>query len=192
MKTVIRLIVVALLVVTMLSAVVARADEEIPVGFFIQNAVSGTMVDGGDGTYTLTLEGVGESVSWLVTAPYQGVAEFNTGQLALAWVSASEGFEVSGLFQIGDTTFSLNLSNPMYDVEQGAITYTAAVVVPEGEKEAPEVPESFDAATLYIIADDVFMQGLQEGAANAGARATWQCTYIMTIVGPVSNCYIVP
>jgi hypothetical protein len=190
MKTVVRLAIVVVMLVVMLPLAPVHAEgDESYAGFFIQEAASGTMVDNMDGTYTLTLTGVGEETDWLLTSPYAGISSVSTGELALIWSSNPDGLAANAVLEVGDVSVSLSLTAPVFDAENEAVTYTASVIVPEGEKDAPEVPAEFEAAYLYIVTDDALMDGLKIGAENSEARPTLQCTRVYSfLLGWQDNC----
>ncbi|MBI5958806.1 MAG: hypothetical protein HY866_08730 [Chloroflexi bacterium] len=194
MKTVVRLAIVVVMLVVMLPLASVHAEgDETYAGFFIQEAESGTMIDNMDGTYTLTLEGVGEDTEWLVSTPYAGVGAVSTGELAQIWASHPDGLVAQAVLEIDDVVVSLSLTAPVFDAENESISYTATVVVPEGEKDAPEVAAEFESAVLYIVTDDALLDGLKVGAENNEARPTLQCTKIYSfLLGWQDNCKWVP
>jgi hypothetical protein len=193
MKAITRILVVVILVAITVPLLPASAQDEGPsTGFFVQEAESGTMADNGDGTYTLTLVGVGENIKGLLAAPEVGLSYYNAGLIALYWTSNPDGLEATAILETADQTLTLTLSAPAYDLEADSMTYTASVVVPEGEKDVT-VAEEFGPATLTIIADDVFAAGLNTGKENAGARPI-QCTMVYKpMLGMyIENCKYVP
>jgi hypothetical protein len=170
----------------------ANAQEDVYAGFFIQKAESGTMTDNGDGTYTLALQGVGNSFEWLVTSPNAGLGYVDNGEVALDWASVPDGLEATAILETQDATLSLTLTGPEYDSMAGSFSYNATIIVPEGEKDVPAVPE-FDAATLYIVADTAFVNGLATGAQNSGARPSLECTKVYyPVLGWLDSCVWVP
>jgi hypothetical protein len=168
MKTVVRLMLVAVLLIVALPLTsVSAQDNPENAGFFIQQATSGTMTSADNG-YTLVLEGVGDTTTWLTTSPDVSYAPFPTGMLVLSWASASD-LVGQAMLQIGQDVYTVNLSAPEFNAETGAMTYNATVNVPEGAKDVT-VPETFDAASLYIVANTDLVNSLVTGAQSSGAR----------------------
>jgi hypothetical protein len=190
MKTVVRLMLVAFLVVVALPLTsVSAQDNPEDAGFFIQQATSGTMTSTDNG-YTLQLEGVGDTTTWLTTSPDITYTPFSTGLLVLGWSSASDLVGLA-MLQIGEDVYTVNLSAPEFDEQTGAISYSATVVVPEGVKDVT-VPESFDSASLYIVADTALVNGLIAGAQSSGARA-FVCQKVYNpLFGTFDDCRWVP
>jgi hypothetical protein len=94
MKAISRILIVVWIAALLVAVVPANAQEDVYAGFFIQKAESGTMTDNGDGTYTLALQGVGNSFEWLVTSPNAGLGYVDDGEVALDWASRNPGRHV--------------------------------------------------------------------------------------------------
>lgn len=192
MKKIMRVLILVLLLTMVLPLGAASAEEGVYAGYFVQDAESGTVVDNGDGTYTLTLAGVAEDVNWLFTSPESGFGYINVGQLALDWAANPDGLEAEAILEVGDMVAELVVGAPVYSLEEATISYVVTPVVLEGEKDAPEIAEEFEAATLYIVADNAFITGLQAGSDAGGARPL-RCTKVYyTKVGWVDECTWVP
>lgn len=171
----------ALLLLLIPSALAQEASEEVviePSIIMTQEASSGVLVDNGDGTYTLTLEGVDESLPYLIDngdAPDAGVLE--TAKVMDAW-AAVEGLSVQGaVLQTADATVLVTLSAPVFDFISGSVSYTASVDAIVQEEGAPEValPEVFEETTLYILVSEEFWAGLAEGYETLGLRDPKEC-----------------
>jgi hypothetical protein len=185
MKTLVRFIMfVALLsLVLPLAAVGAQegsgedqlvAVPEISAVYYL-SAASGSFADQGDGTYLLTLEGVGPEVIWIMTAPSLAIQQQNNVNLNAQW-TAAEGLTTDAVIEAAGLNISMTLAAPVYDEATGVQTFVATVTditAPEGVKE-PAVPATFDAANLSLVWSMEFQNGLVGGiqAMYAGMRAT--------------------
>lgn len=192
MKALVRLTVMLVVValVLPLATVGAQGGEgdellapEISAVYF-QTATSGAFADNGDGTYTLTLEGVGPEIVWIMNTPVLSVQRLDNTNFNTQWGSA-EGLEGEAVLEINGLNVLLTLSAPTYD---GAAvqTYQAVVtdiVAAEETKDAPELPMSFENAYLSIVWSVDFQNGLVAGieAMYEGMRATpEQCAAAQT------------
>lgn len=184
MKNVIRLFAVVLLVVLVLPLVPVSAQDggegeglvaSEATAVYFQTATAGSLADNGDGTYTLTLQGVGAQVAWIMSAPSMAIQQQSNVNLAKQW-AAAEGLSTGAVLQVGDLNIQLTLTAPAYDEATSTETYVATVgeiAAPEGVKE-PELPTSFDAASLSVAWSIEFQNGLVDGvtAMYEGMRAT--------------------
>lgn len=170
-----------LLLIVPTAAAQDAAEEEITIApsiIMAQEATSGVLVDNGDETYTLTLEGVDESLPYLMDdteAPDGGVLE--SAKLLDAW-AAVEGLASQGaVLQTPEATVLVTLSAPVFDFISGSVSYTVTVEGVVQEEGAPEVllPEVFEEATLYIIVSEEFWAGLAEGYEILGLRDPKEC-----------------
>jgi hypothetical protein len=188
MKTVIRLIVVAWLIVLVLPLVPVGAQGEglLPApgitAVFYQSATSGSFVDNGNGSYTLTLEGVGVEVIWLISSPSLQVYRVDAATLVADWAAAPESLSTSAVLETADLNIQMTLSSPVYDAVAGTQTYQATVsqvMAIVESKDEPALPETFDSANLSIAWGLEFQDGLVAGIEKRyeGMRATpEQCT----------------
>lgn len=170
-----------ILIVPTLGAQDSAAEENsviAPSIIMAQEASSGVLVDNGDDTYTLTLEGVDESLPYLMDdaeAPDGGVLE--SAKLLDAW-AAVEGLASEGaVLQTPEATVLVTLSAPVFDFISGSVSYTVIVEGVVQEEGAPEVllPEVFEESTLFIIVSEEFWAGLAEGYEILGLRDPKEC-----------------
>lgn len=182
MKNVFRFILVLALSAASLM-VVAAQDVEVTVdpatsGVFTQEISEGAFVDNGDDTFTLTINDVSEFTDWVFIAPNVDAGEWETLFLSSYW-SAIDGLEATATLRTTDVTAILTLSAPTYNSEEATLSYTASIdnifytqlTVAEDSKDDPAIAEAFSDATLTIIADADFVQGLNDGEAVAAFRA---------------------
>jgi len=186
MKSVLRIISIALLVAILLPIAPVKAqDGGTPqamvakaVAVYYQGAASGSFADQGDGTYLLTLENVGENLVWIMAEPNLSVVSTSSAKLSEQW-AAAEGLTTDAVLEVGDLNVLLTLASPTFDA--GTQTYVATVTsinAPEGVKD-PELPMTFEAANLSIVWSFEFEDGLFNGitALYEGMRATpEECT----------------
>jgi len=169
-----------LLVVPSALAQDAATEETVlpPTIIMVQEATSGVLVDNGDGTYTLTLEGVSEQLPYLMDNaenPDAGILE--TAKVMDAWAVVEGLTAEDAVLQIPEATVLVTLSAPVFDFISGSVSYTAiveGVVQEEGAEEIP-LPEVFEETTLYILAFEEFWTGLAEGYDTLGLRAPKEC-----------------
>lgn len=180
MKTLTRLFVVALLLVSALAVVNAQDDDLFTapddiLGTLVQNASSGTLTADADGNFTLTLNAVPEFGLWIVNAPYFYTSLYPTEQFALDWAF---GEEVSGsaVLTLEDSTVEVTLNSVelIDDNLAFGVEVTGGTGVVEGKSGALEVPESFTDASLAIVLDSDFVTALirAKEARVAGTRNT--------------------
>lgn len=171
----------ALLLLVVPSALAQDAAEEevvlTPVIIMAQEATSGVLVDNGDGTYTLTLEGVSEDLPYLLDSDTPDAGVLETAKVMDAW-AVVEGLTAEGAaLQTPEATVLVTLSAPVFDFISGSVSYTAVVEGVVQEEGQPEValPEVFEEATLYILASQEFWAGLAEGYEELGLRDPKEC-----------------
>ena len=143
-------------------------------GAIVQQAASGALVDNEDGTYTLTLAGISPFSAWFLSAPDFAAGQNDSLAFAEEWAAAPEGLTAVGLLAFAEdpdvATIDLTLSTPVYDPENGSVTY---IVTIEGftlfdlevNTDKVEAPAEFTGATLFIVLDDAFGEGWSAGAA---------------------------
>ncbi len=182
MKNVARVLILVLLVALLAPMTVSNAQDgegdplvavEISAVYF-QSAASGSLVDNGNDTYTLTLNEVGPSILWLASMPAPKIQELNLEPFAASW-AASPDLSAEAALSAAGVDVELTLSAPSYDAEANSITYVATVVsyaAVDGSK--ADLPESFDAANLSIAWSFDFQGGLVAGTMvrYEGVRAT--------------------
>jgi hypothetical protein len=185
MKTVVRLMLVVVLLALAVPLFPAGAqdggeEDELLApemsAIYFQTADGGSFVDNGDGTYTLTLEGVGAEITWIMTEPTLAVQTINNTNFNAHW-NAAEGLVTDAVLGIEGFNIHLTLSMPTYDEATGVQTFVATVnqIVPAVEsKDEPELPMTFDSAKLSIAWTVDFQSGLVLGvnAMYEGMRAT--------------------
>jgi hypothetical protein len=136
----------------------AGAQEEEAVefnGFYTLSAASGVLVDNGDDTYLLVLESVPAFAPWVTTVESGGMfaGRDTTVRLTGNWAAVPDGLEGSAVMETDGNTLWLTLSEPVYDVELGTLSFSAVIdtiYAAEESKEGPQVPASFGLTTLFI------------------------------------------
>ena len=183
MKTVARLVIVALIAALMLPVAVVGAQggssEEISAVLY-QTAESGSFADNGDGTYALMLDDAAMEIVWLISTPTLQVYGWDARSLSANW-GAAEGLETDAVLATEGLNIHLTLSAPVYDEEAGTQSFTAVVgEIEEFEesKDGPSLPESFGIADLSIRWSVEFQNNLVEGV-NARFEGTR---------GPTDSC----
>jgi hypothetical protein len=182
MKVSLRTIILALLIVVLLPILPVGAqdggDEQAILAptisaVYYLSATSGSFADQGDGTYLLTLDGVGEDIGWIVTQPSLALGTVSNVNLNAQW-AAADGLVADAVLQVGGLNVMVTLSSPTYDsATQTYIVAVGDIVSFEGVKE-PDLPTTFDAANLSIAWSLEFEDGLITGiqAMYTGMRAT--------------------
>lgn len=174
-----RLALLVLLVPTVFAQDTSETEGAIPPSIImVQEATSGVLVDNDDDTYTLMLEGVDESLPYLMDdaeSPDGGVLE--STKLLDAWAAVDGLVSEGAVLQTPDATILVTLSAPVFDFISGSVSYTVTVEGVVQEEGAPEVllPEVFEDATLYIVASEEFWAGLAEGYQILGLRDPKEC-----------------
>lgn len=145
------------------------AAQDVPegtTGTIVQTASSVTFEETEDGVFTITLADVDAAASVLIYAPGVGAGFYPLTELAADW-TYGEGDALLGqaLLQSGAQTLDLMIGMPVYDEEEMTLTFTGTVeeifeVGVEGGKD-PIPEESYEAATLFILADFDFISGLE-------------------------------
>jgi len=133
-------------------------------------ATSGTLTDNEDGTFTLTLEGVSERVSYLSRAAVLNAGAVELAGLADAWASV-EGLTARAVVTIGDVTVVLTVGAPTFDVLAGTLTYTGELLSVNG---ADAAPTEFEAASVFVQAAADFTEQMGAAADEIGLRCK-QC-----------------
>ena len=178
-----KLVYVALILVLLasLSSVFIQADDEMieKSGAFTQHTDSGTFVDNGDDTFTLTLNGIGENSAWLISAPNKTAGLTPNIMYADLWNAVPDGMEASAVITTEEYLLLLTVSSPAFDMDTDAMSYVAVIdeIIYRGSEELkgdPEVPESFDEAAMFVLMDNAFLENWAAGAEAqlAGARPT--------------------
>jgi hypothetical protein len=183
MKLIVRILVVVLALSFLFPMTLVNAQDgssALPVipttsAVYYMTATSGSFADQGDGTYLLTLEGVGANVAWIMTSPSLMIQQHSVANLNMQW-AAAEGLATDAVVNAAGLNVAMTLTSPTYDESTGMQTFAATVTgitAPAGVKE-PDVPATFDAASLSIAWSDSFQGGLLGGisAMYEGLRAT--------------------
>lgn len=134
-------------------------------------ATAGTLTDNEDGTYTLTLEGVSERVSYLSRASVLNTGAVELAGLADAWASV-EGLTARAVVTIGDVTVVMTVGAPTFDVLAGTLTYTGELLSVNG---ADAAPTEFETASVFVQAAADFTEQMGAAADEIGLRACKQC-----------------
>lgn len=174
MKLLVRLIVVVMLFAVMLPALPTGAQDgqgtDDPLsedsGLYIQSAVSGTFADQGDGIQTLTLQGVGPQMVWVMDGSAMAVRYIDVVKFSLDW-AAMPDLSAQAVLAVGPLNILMTLKAPAYDAATQTQTYAAAVTsitTTEDTKDDPPLPASFDLAYLSIASSSAFLEGLVAGA----------------------------
>lgn len=198
--TKIRLLAALLMLFVLGLSASAQDDAEISVAddlqvTVVQTAESGSLTAEEGDTYTLTLVGVGEAVPSLVEQPTRSVGNYIAQDFADDW-AAGEALLEASLVAEGQLVFSreeeediltlsFELSNPAYtpadapenEMGSAAFTYTAELVEiassdPDAKLDFP--PEAFETATLFMVLDATFAEGIASGRVQrlGSARPT--------------------
>jgi hypothetical protein len=164
MKNAIRLIIAVLMFVSAFAAVSAQDENvyiapENTLGSLVLTTESGTFTENEDGTFTLTLNEVGDFASWVVVMPQIQNALYRTEQFAQDWAYDNEDISAEAYLALEDgATLGLTLTN--IEIEDGTIAYNAELTSTERIEEGKsglELPEAFNAASLVITLDEVFV-----------------------------------
>lgn len=114
----------------------------------VQKAQSGTLASHADDTFTLTLTGVPEGIPWF----FEDSLESGLDLIALsisAWNETAEPLTLHTSLHLTDgSQILLELSQPEFDAMTNNISYSAIITNPD---DFTDLPESFDAATLFFI-----------------------------------------
>ena len=178
MKTRSRIGLVLLILALILPLTPAGAQEEVEIaedlsGFYTVNATSGALApNDGDETYTLTLQGVPETLAVVVDKPYLFAWRVSTLFLIGNWAAAPGDLEASAVLEVDGVTVWLTLTAPAYDDEAQTLSFTAQVtgVYNEDDTKETKAPESFETAALFIYTDHDFEASLLAGLAERGGR----------------------
>jgi hypothetical protein len=132
---------------------------------YFHSAASGTLTANDDGSYTLTLSGVGSDILFLVSVPVLEVRTLDMEPFMANW-AASEGLAADAVLEVAGLNVNLTLSAPVHNADDESVQYTAtvnSVVALTEEKDEPTAPEAFDAANLSIGWTMDFQNGLFAG-----------------------------
>jgi len=192
--TIITLFIISIVLVLQWATVAAQeGTEEITIpedlsGTAIQMAVTGAFVDNEDGMYTLALEGV---ANFLPIYTYSAVPDIRMPSIRIGryltvnfvndWLDTEGNLSASAILDIENVSFVLTLTSPTYEYDETAevvtVTYVATVdeIRSFGDEEVKDPPAEFAAATLFIIFDGEFVNGLLTtagGVRDTGTRQT--------------------
>lgn len=174
MKFLVRLIAVVMLFALVLPALPTGAqdgqDTDDPLaengGLYIQSAVSGTFAANGDGTQTLTLQGVGPQIVWVMGGSAMTVRYSDVVIFSLDW-AATPDLSTPAVLAVDKLNILMTLKAPIYEATTQTQTYVATVTsitTTEDTKDEPALPPSFDLAYLSIASSSAFLEGLVAGA----------------------------
>jgi hypothetical protein len=145
-------------------------------GFFFVQATAGTLEEGEDETYLLTLEGVPDSLDWVVSTPEYFAGGYETAVVVSEWAAnVDEPLSTTALLRLEDTTLRLIAGTPVYDPMAGTLTLQVSAVEAfpveeDSKKKGSDIPDEFDAATLTLVLDDAFSVGLATGSEILAAE----------------------
>lgn len=168
-----RMLLLALILTVGLPVVSSQETEQASESILtlIQTAETGGFtLDENGTTYTLTLNDISEITPYLIETDALDFdsGELATAQMAEAWAVDETLIISEVLLQTETASVVLTLSAPVY--AEGTLTYTAEVQSVINTDASTDVPESFEAATLFITATGEFWQGLSEGYESLGLR----------------------
>lgn len=170
------------LIIVPLAILNAQDDEiveDIAYGTFIMPAESGSLVEAADDLFTLTLEGVPESLQWFINVDAIGAGQYLSIEFSSDWSFASqeELLVAEAVLLTENETVTLMIFEPNYF--DGVFSYAAQVISIEPfdetiEADKADLPETFDSATLFIPLFPEFATGLQVGmeAREASMRGS--------------------
>jgi hypothetical protein len=163
-----RLTVFIFIVLMMLPLMLASAQEgsfpEDTFGAVVQTARSGSFDDNGDGTYTLTLNGVREFATIFFATPSVVTARYDTTSLLNDWSAREEGEEqLFGQAVLELENMSVNMDVTATDYDAGVFTYSAIITDIITDAKDDELPDTFEEAALFVIVDKDLADGLQAG-----------------------------
>lgn len=180
---------VALLAVIVLFTTMAQ-DDEIPVPddyaqVIVQQADSGTFTEIDDTTYTLTLTGVSEELTWFIESPWLNAGTESIFLVSGSWAAAEDLVAEDVVLHTGNVSVILTLTTPGYDEDTATMTYTATITEIRVEEETADdktPPETFEAATLFIRIDAEFTRQLVSGALEWGEGSRYLFTELACIM----------
>ncbi|MFZ4813206.1 MAG: hypothetical protein ACOYL5_01625 [Phototrophicaceae bacterium] len=172
MKQFARFWVLAAVAISAFGATLFAQDEaavpEDLAGFYAIQTTGGTLVAGEGDAYTLTLEGVGEILPWVINTPYLYSGEAETNLFVLDWAAADALSGVASL-RAGEDFVELALTAPAFDLTTGTLTFNATVSYLEAPNAdpkagAPTPPAEFEATTVFVRLDAAFESGVAAGS----------------------------
>ena len=188
--TIITLFIISIVLVLQWATVAAQeGTEEITIpadlsGTAIQMAVTGAFEANEDGTYTLTLGGV---ASYLPIYTYSAVPDIRMPGIRIGryltagfvndWNDTEGTLSAPAILDLATVSFVLTLTSPTYTADDATITYVATVdeIRSFGDEEVKDPPSEFADATLFIVFDSEFVNGLfttAGGIRDTGTRQT--------------------
>lgn len=150
------IVLVAALPVSLVTAQDGGEDDVMlmAVGSYLQSAEGGEFVDNGDGTYTLTLDGVAEEMLYMANVPVPSLRTTPTWSFVSNWAAVAD-LTADAVLETGLLNIRLELSTPAY--ENGTLSFTATVTELVALAELEEGVElalpdkGFGAARLLIV-----------------------------------------
>ena len=158
---------------------------------FVQNAASGTFVNDGNGSYTLTLKGVSPQTIYFSDRPVR-----DAGQVAMQQFLDSGCFngdnppntaiDLLGADEAHDVVV-VELRNPLYNAGTATLQYTARILKDANHsiesfntRRDDSIPESFGGVALFIddCSDKTVQCGDKEGV-EAGEVKCCTCYHIL-------------
>lgn len=183
MSKIARMLLILTLIIVPLAVLNAQDDEEVlsdvAYGTFIVPAQSGTLVEATEDLFTLTLEGVPESLQWFISMDAVSAGQYLSIEFSSDWSFASqeELLVAEAVLLTENETITLMISEP--DYFDGVFSYAATIISIQPFDETidadnADIPESFESATLFIPLFPEFAGGLQAGmeAREASMRGS--------------------
>lgn len=189
MKTLVRVILIVLFIILALPLVPAGAQESSPITLLLyQRASSGSLTDQGDGTYSLTMTDVSDTL-FLQSAPMD-FNRFSTPLIVNGWTHVENVQPVEARLETGSYGLSLQLSGPSYDEATASVSYVAQVTAvtnsdPNVNPDKIEIPNTFDLADLLIQMNNDLYTGIEQNLFN-GVRYNSSCNYDPVYVANVN------
>lgn len=178
-----RVLFVLLLVAILVTSAIAQPNKDSELSVIMTlDALSGVFNANDDGTYTLTLEAVGETMPYLFESPEEDSGVIATESLLNAWSSDESLVATGAILESETAVVILNLSLPVYDPLSGTVSYEVEIeeIIAEDTANPPEV---FDEATLFIFVDEPLWTGFAAAFESLGLRSDEE---------PCRNCPINP
>lgn len=158
------------LLTVMVGYVVVSQDEEVS-GFYVANAMSGTLEETGDGVYQLTLEAVPPILTWMVNKPEYFAGGYETVVFAAEWsANVDAPLSATVMLQLEELTLRMTAGMPAYDPMTSTFTLQVSNVEAFPVEEADSkkgkgsgIPEEFDGASLIVVVDNAFDAGMARG-----------------------------
>ena len=170
MKTVLRLIILALFLLALPLATLSAQDEspnpDDLSGVMIQNVRSGTL-QMGDDTLHLTLAVASDYFTWVIDAPTRQAGRFDTWTTTLDWESSPEPLQAEAMIEGDGFLIYATLTNPNYNQTLSLLTFDVELnelfSLDVDDKGDPIMPESFGSVAVIITLDKDFADGLRAG-----------------------------